>query len=292
LRGWSDGNSGATAEPHETIRVRPVTTALGAEMHGIDLSRPLVAATTAVLRQALLDHLVIFVRDQHLTADQFLAFAEAMGEPMEYPFVSGLPGYPLVTPVLKEAHETTNFGGVWHTDTAYLEEPPKATMLLAREVPPYGGDTLFANQQLAYERLSDGMRALLDGLVGVNSSVRSDGIRTHVDRDVPATDETGKSGYVAEHPVVRTHPESGRKSLYVNPGHTVRFRGMTEAESAPILNFLFDHQVTDEFVCRFRWEPGSLALWDNRAVLHYPLNDYHGHRREMHRITLRGDKPR
>ena len=281
-----------TTETHEQIRIHPLTTALGAEIEGVDLSRPLARETVATLRQALLDHLVIFFRDQDLTTDKYLAFAHAMGEPMEYPFVSGLPGASLITPVIKEADARVNFGGVWHTDTAYLEEPPKATILLAREIPPYGGDTMFANQQLAFENLSERMQELLSGLIGVNSSVRSDGIRTHVDRDVPQLDTNGTSGFIAEHPVVRTHPETGRKSLYINRGHTVRFQGMTEEESLPLLNFLFDHQVTDEFLCRFRWQPGSLALWDNRAVLHYPLNDYHGHRREMYRITLRGDKPR
>lgn len=281
----------ATAEAHETIRINRVTGALGAEIEGVDLSKPLAPETVAALNRALLDHLVIFFRDQELSPERFLAFAQAMGEPMEYPFVNGIPGHPLITPVVKEAHETSNFGGVWHTDTAYLPEPPKATMLLARDVPPFGGDTLFANQQLAYESLSEGMREMLDRLVAVNSSVRSDGIRTHVDRDVPAIGNSGKNGYVAEHPAVRTHPESGRKSLYINRGHTVAFRDMSEEESAPLLEYLFAHQIRAEFVCRFRWRPGSLALWDNRAVLHYPLNDYHGQRREMHRITLRGDRP-
>lgn len=282
----------STAKLQDTLTIRPVTTALGVEIEDIDLSQPISAETAGALRQALLDHLVVFFRGQTLNSEQYLTFAHAMGEPMDYPFVTGLPEASLITPVIKEADETTNFGGVWHTDTAYLEEPPKATMLLASEVPPYGGDTLFANQQLAYERLSEGMRNMLEGLTGVNSSERAAAIRTHVDRDVPPIESGGGSGFVAEHPVVRTHPESGRKSLFVNRGHTVRFAGMTEEESAPLLNYLFDHQVTDEFVCRFRWEPGSLALWDNRSVLHYPLNDYHGYRREMHRITLRGDKPR
>jgi len=282
----------ATTEMQRTLTIRPVTTALGAEIEGVDLSKPLSPDVVAKLRQAMLDHLVIFFRDQTLNAEQYLAFAHTMGEPMEYPFVSGLPEASLITPVVKEADQTVNFGGVWHSDTAYLPEPPKATMLLARETPPSGGDTMFANQQLAYEKLSEGFRAVLDGLTAVNSSVRADGIRTNVDKDVPADTETGMAGYSAEHPVVRTHPETGRKSLYINRGHTVRFVGWSEEESLPILNHLFDHQITEEFVCRFRWQPGSLALWDNRAVLHYPLNDYHGHRREMHRITLRGDKPR
>lgn len=282
----------ALADSADAITLKPVSAALGVEITGVDLTRPLDAGTTAMLRQALLDHLVIFFRDQHLTPAQYFAFAQAMGEPMEYPFVQGIDGFPLITPVVKEVHETTNFGGVWHTDTAYLEEPPKATMLLAREVPPVGGDTMFANQQRAYESLSAGMRALLDPLTGVNSSVNAAGIRTRVDRDVPALGNSGEHGYIAEHPAVRTHPESGRKSLYVNRGHTTNFVDMSAEESAPILQYLFTHQVTEEFTCRFQWQPGSLALWDNRAVLHYPLNDYHGHRREMHRITLRGDRPR
>ena len=159
-----------TTETHEKIRIHPLTTALGAEIEGVDLSKPLARETVATLRQALLDHLVIFFRDQDLTTDKYLAFAHAMGEPMEYPFVSGLPGASLITPVIKEADARVNFGGVWHTDTAYLEEPPKATILLAREIPPYGGDTMFANQQLAFENLSERMQELLSGLIGVNSS--------------------------------------------------------------------------------------------------------------------------
>jgi len=282
----------ATSTRTQSLTIKPITTALGAEIAGIDLSGPLAPETVQALRQALLDHLVIFFRDQDLNVEQYLAFAHAIGEPMEYPFTKGLPDASLITPVVKEADEEVNFGGVWHSDTAYLEEPPMATMLLARETPPYGGDTMFANQQLAYERLSDGLRNILDGLTAINSSVRADGIRTRIDKDVPVLDDQDTAGFMAEHPVVRTHPESGRKSLFVNRGHTVNFVGMREEESLPILNYLFEHQVRDEFTCRFRWRPGSLALWDNRAALHYPLNDYHGHRREMHRITLRGDKPR
>jgi len=161
------------------------------------------------------------------------------------------------------------------------------SMLLAREIPPYGGDTEFASQYLAYEALSEGMRRLLDGLIGVNSSAKADVTRTREDR----VKEYSRH-YEAEHPVVRTHPETGRKALYVNRGHTVRFRGMTEAESAPLLEFLFRHQVKAEFTCRFQWQVGSLAFWDNRCTQHNPINDYHGHRRVMHRITLAGDKPK
>ena len=167
-----------------------------------------------------------------------------------------------------------------------------ATMLIAREVPPFGGDTLFANMYLAYETLSAGMQRLLDGLVAVNSSAKADVTKTREDRIRDGARTDAKREYVAEHPVVRTHPETGRKALYVNGGHTVRFKDMTEAESAPLLEYLFAHQQRPEFTCRFRWEAGSIALWDNRCTQHNPINDYHGYRRVMHRVTLAGDQPR
>lgn len=277
---------------YETIAVEPIAGALGAEIHGVDLSRDLSDQTVAEIRQALLEHLVVFFRDQDITPDQQLAFGRRFGEVIEYPFVKGLEGYPLITPVVKLEHETVNFGGVWHSDTTYLEEPPMATILLAREVPDFGGDTLFANQYLAYETLSEGMKRMLDGLYAVSSSTKADASRTREDRmrDAPGA----KAGGVleAEHPVVRTHPETGRKALYVNIAHTTRFRDMTEEESAPLLNYLFQHQARPEFTCRFRWRKGSIAFWDNRCAHHNPVNDYHGKRRVMHRITLKGDRPR
>ena len=266
--------------------------ALGAEIRGVDLSRPLSANTVSDIRRAFLEHLVVFFRDQRLDSEQFLAFGRAMGEPIEYPLVKGLPGYPLIIPVLKLEHERTNFGGIWHSDTAYLEVPPMGSMLLAREVPPVGGDTQFANQYLAYEALSPGMQRMLEGLVGVNSSTKADATRTREDRMKTEAREDAKREYIAEHPVVRTHPETGRKSLYVNVAHTVRFKDLTEEESAPLLSYLFQDQVRPEYTCRFRWEVGSLAFWDNRCVQHNPVNDYHGHRRLMHRITLKGERPR
>ena len=154
-----------------------------------------------------------------------------------------------------------------------------------------GGDTLFANQYLAYETLSDGMKRLLDGLVALNASAKADVTRTREDRLKDSKNSQARKDYVAEHPVVRTHPETGRKALYVNVAHTVRFKDMSEEESAPILDFLFRHQTRPEFTCRFHWEPGSIAFWDNRCAQHNPVNDYHGYRRMMHRITLKGDKP-
>jgi len=193
--------------------------------------------------------------------------------------------------VKKLEHEKVNFGGIWHSDTAYLDVPPMASMLLAREIPPRGGDTLFANMYLAYETLSEGMKRMLASLVAVNASTKADVTRTREDRIRTEGQEARKS-YEAEHPVVRTHPETGRKALYVNVGHTVRFRGMTEEESAPLLSYLFQHQVRPEFTCRFVWRVCSIALWDNRCAQHNPVNDYHGFRRVMHRITLAGDRPK
>ena len=165
------------------------------------------------------------------------------------------------------------------------------SMLLAREVPPWGGDTLFASQTLAYDSLSDTMKRLLDGLRGVSSSAKADVSRTREDRIRSDGRAGAPTEYRAVHPVVRTHPETGRRALYVNVAHTVGIEGLTDAESAPLLAFLFEHQVRPEFTCRFAWRPGSLAFWDNRCTLHNPVNDYHGFRRVMHRITLRGDRP-
>ena len=277
--------------PYRHIEVRRVAGALGAEVHGVDLSVPLPAETTAEIRRAWLENLVIFFRDQALTPAQYMVFAQSMGEPVEYPFVKGIEGHPRIIEVKKLEHEKVNFGGVWHSDTAYLDAPPMASMLLAREIPPYGGDTLFANQYLAWEALSAGMQRMLEGMTAINSSARADVSKTREDRLKSDGREDAPREYNAEHPVVRTHPETGRKALFVNIAHTARFTGWSEEESAPLLQYLFAHQVKPEFTCRFVWRPGSLAFWDNRCAQHNPVNDYHGYRRLMHRITLAGDRP-
>ena len=274
--------------PFET---RPIAGAIGAELHGVDIGGDIPDSAVAAIRQALLEHGVIFFRDQHLPPDRFLAFARRFGPPVEYPFLKGIDGYPEIIAVAKLEHETVNFGGVWHSDTTYLEQPPMATLLVAREVPETGGDTLFANQYLAYETLSDGMKRLLGGLRGTSSSLKADASKTREDRIKTDGSAEARKVLVAEHPVVRTHPETGRKALFVNRAHTVGFAGITAEESAPILEYLFRHQIRPEFTCRFRWEPGSLAIWDNRCAQHYAVNDYAGHRRIMHRITLAGDRP-
>jgi len=274
------------------IDVRPIAGAIGAEISGVDLGKELDEDTVAAIRRAWLDHCVIFFRDQDLPPARFLTFARRFGNVIEYPFIKGLEEFPEIIPVVKLEHEKTNFGGIWHSDTSYLEAPPMGTMLIAREVPPVGGDTMFANTYLAYETLSDGMKRMLDGLIAINTSAKADVSRTREDRIKQSMREDAKKEYVGEHPVVRTHPETGRKALYINVGHTLRFKDMTVEESAPILRYLFQHQTRPEFTCRFTWKVGSLAFWDNRCALHNPVNDYHGYRRVMHRITLAGDKPR
>jgi taurine dioxygenase len=274
------------------LDIRPLAGALGAEILGVDLARGLDEETVDAIRRTWLDHGVIFFRDQDLAPAQFLELARRFGTPVEYPFVKGIDGFPDITPVVKLPHERHNFGGIWHSDTTYLERPPMATMLIAREVPPYGGDTLFASMYLAWETLSSGMQRLLEPLAAVNSSAKADVTRTREDRIKESGRADARREYLAEHPAVRTHPETGRKALYVNVAHTTRFRDMTEEESVPILDYLFRHQVRPEHTCRFAWRPGSIAFWDNRCVQHNPVNDYHGHRRVMHRVTLAGDVPR
>lgn len=269
------------------IEVRPVSGAIGAEISGIDLSAPLADDAVAEIRQAWLEHLVVFFRDQTLTPAQQLTLAKRFGDPVEYPFIQGLEGFPMITPVVKLPEEKVNFGGLWHTDTTYQAEPPMASMLYALELPPYGGDTLFANCYLAYDTLSDGLKQTLGPLIGVNSSHKGRVVDTRAARIKDAPKEPN-AARIAEHPVVRVHPETGRKSLYVSFAHTTHFKGWTEEESKPLLDYLFQHQTRPEFTCRFSWTPGAVTLWDNRCALHNPINDYHGHRRELHRITFAG----
>jgi taurine dioxygenase len=273
------------------FEARWLSGAVGVETAGLDLSRPLAVDVLTRLRDVWLRAGVLVVRGQNLDSAAFERVAEMFGAPSDYPFLQGLPGHPHITEVVKLEHETVNFGGVWHSDTTYLPSPPMATLLIARQTPPAGGDTLFASQVAAYEALSEGMKRLLAPLRGVSSSAKADVSRTREDRLRDAGRQEEPQTFEASHPVVRTHPETGRRSLYVNEAHTVRFEGMTEDESAPLLEWLFRHQVRPEFTCRVVWSPGTLAIWDNRQVLHNPINDYHGHRRVMHRITLAGDVP-
>jgi taurine dioxygenase len=273
------------------IEVHPVAPALGAEIRGVDLTRDLSEAAFAELRQAFGRYGVIFFRDQDLTPEQHLTFAERWGEIDVNRFFQPVDGHPMIAEVRKEPDQETNIGGSWHTDHSYDTAPAMGSMLYAREVPEVGGDTLFASMYRAYDALSDGLQKTLDGLQAWHSS-------RHVFGPGGSTLRLRRDGRIrnpelatqdARHPVVVTHPTTGRKALYVNPGFTVRFDGWTEAESQPLLAFLYDHAVRPEFTCRFHWQVGSIAFWDNRATWHFAMNDYAGRRRLLHRITLAGE---
>ena len=276
---------------YEPIRVHPVAGALGAEIDGVDLSRPLGEETVLEIRGALLEHLVVFFREQSIAPSAFSALGRQFGTLTQYPFVQGMVGHPEIIEVVKRENEVLNFGGIWHSDTTYLPKPPMGSLLYAKEIPPTGGDTLFANMYLAFETLSDGMKSMLSGLSGVNSADKPDAALTRAERKKERPKDAGNLVTEAIHPIIRTHPETGRKALYVNPGHTVRIEGFTVEESTPILEHLYHHQTRPEFTCRFQWTVGAVAFWDNRAAQHYAINDYHGHRRVMQRITLAGDEP-
>ncbi|MBT5265867.1 MAG: taurine dioxygenase [Rhodospirillaceae bacterium] len=271
--------------------VTPLAGAIGAEIGGVDLSRDTDDAAIAELRAALLTHGVIFLRDQELTPASQMEFARKFGTPAIYPFVQGLEDFPEITPIIKQEDETVNFGGLWHTDTAYLERPPLGTILYALEVPAAGGDTEWASLYAAYDALSDGMKQMLEPLRAVNRSEKGRVAQTRASAIASSPTDLSNTELVAEHPVVRTHPETGRKALYVNLAHTSHFVGMTEAESKPILDYLFELEIRPEFTCRFHWRSGSIAIWDNRCTLHNPINDYQGSKRVMHRVTLEGDVP-
>ena len=273
------------------FEAKRIAGALGAEIAGLDLSRDLDEAVIDEIRRALLDHLVLFFRDQTLTMDQQLAFARRFGPLDTYPMVKGIEGFPELVEVRKEPDEKINFGGLWHSDTSYLPEPPRAAILYAKELPPYGGDTLYANMYMAYDALSDGLKAALDGLFVVNSGAAAGGAQSRSLRRGEAPKEDDRVAREAVHPIIRTIPETGRKVLYCNGAHTLRIEGWTEAESAPLLAHLYAVQQRPEFSCRFRWTPGAVAFWDNRTVQHNAINDYHGFRRIMHRCAIKGAKP-
>ncbi len=274
--------------------IQPLAGALGAEIRGVDLKKDFSKA----VHDAFLKYSVLVIRDQQLEPADLMGVGARFGEPCHYPFVTGLEGYPFIFEVVKEESETVNFGGNWHSDTTYLSQPPLATLLYALETPTHGGDTLFTSTYAAYNALSEGMRALVDKLVGVNSaSLKVTGGRRklHAPGNVGGMkihDIEHADGYEAEHPVVRTHPDTGRKALYLSRSHTIRFRDMSEEESRPLIDFLQAHQTRPEFTCRVRWSPGTLTIWDNRCTQHNAVNDYHGQRRRMRRLTVGAQTPR
>jgi taurine dioxygenase len=270
---------------YETITVKPLAGALGAEIAGVDLRQPLSNQQRSEIHDAFLAHCAIYIRDQALGGAELLRYARYFAEPAYYPFAEGLPDYPEIFEIRKEPDQRKNVGARWHSDTTYLEKPPIATMLYAREIPAYGGDTMVANQYLAYEALSPGLRRMLDGLTGIYSA-GPDRTGREENKHMKMKDTDKAALYEAEHPVVRTHPETGRKALYVSSEHTIRFKGMTEEESRPLVDFLQAHCTRPEFTARIRWENGTVGIWDNRCCQHLAINDYHGQRRVMWRLPV------
>lgn len=276
---------------YKHITVEPVTPAIGANIFGVDISRELSAEVVAEIRAAYLEHLVVFFHDQTLTPAQLVAFSKRFGEIGYYPFVSGMPEQPEVVAVVKKEDEKINFGGLWHTDTSYLERPPMGSVLYAVEVPKIGGDTLWNNMYMAYEALSPTLREMLTGLRGVNSAEKPDAAVTRTHRMAESPKDARAIVTTAAHPIVRTHPETGRRALYCAAAHTMHIEGMTVEESRLLLQYLYSVQQREEFGCRLHWKRGMVAFWDNRCAQHNALNDYHGYRREMHRVTLEGEVP-
>jgi len=269
-----------------SLAISPVNGAVGAVVSGLDLSRPLEGDTCATLRRALADRGVLFFHDQDLTPEQHIGLARQFGQINVNRFFAHHEAHPEIALVAKEPHHKRNIGGGWHTDHSYDVEPAMGSILYAREVPPHGGDTLFASMYAAYDALSDGLKDTLSRMRALHSSRHVFGqergdLKGRIGNTHLATQD-------AIHPVVITHPDSGRKALYVNPGFTVRFDGWTDEESRPLLDYLYRHAQRPEFACRFQWRKGSIAFWDNRATWHQAVNDYHGERRLMHRITVEG----
>jgi taurine dioxygenase len=278
------------------ISVEPLAGALGAEVQAPPLATLADEDTWREIRRAFVEYAVVVFRDQALEPADIMRVGARFGEPCFYPFVTGMEGYPYIFEIVKAESETKNFGGAWHSDSSYQKQPPLATLLYAVETPTHGGDTLFTSTYAAYDALSAGMKKLVDGLIAVNSGeLKYGGGRTAMHKQIGSMkvhDTDSANEYVSEHPVARTHPETGRKALYCSRSHTVHFKGMTEEESKPILEWLVMHQVRPEFTCRVRWAPGTLTVWDNRCTQHNAVNDYHGQKRRMRRLTVGPQTPR
>ena len=277
---------------YNRISVEQVSGALGAEIGGVNVADELDEETIGEIRRALLEHLVIFFRDQELSVDRHKAFTRRFGEIFIHPnFQLGQDDKEMVY-LLRQPGDTSVAGEKWHADTTMMETPPMGAILYALEVPAYGGDTIFANQYLAYETLSEGMKDMLDGLNAVHSDIRVAGPQSDVNskRTSKVRDDANWRPTVHTHAIVKVHPETGRKHLFINPVYTMHIDGMTEAESAPILEFLYAHQRQPEFTCRFAWKQGSIAFWDNRCSMHLAVHDNHDSVRHMQRTQIAGSR--
>ena len=274
------------------LDIHPIAGALGAEIGGVTVADDLDDAVIGEIRQALLDHGVIFFRDQKLDPARHKAFTRRFGEIFRHPNYQGVSADPEIVDIRREPGDRKIVGEDWHTDTTMVAEPPLGAILYAIEVPPYGGDTLFANQYLAYESLSDGLKRTLEGLRAVHSDRMVAGplAGMNAQRSTKVREDADWRETISVHPVVRTHPETGRKLLFVNRSYTVGFEGWTEAESKPLLEYLLEHGHRPEFTCRFRWANGSIAFWDNRSTKHLAVHDAGPFRRIMRRTQIVGDR--
>lgn len=279
-----------------SLVIRPLATACGAEVTGIDLRRP-TGSDLDTVAQALGDHSVLFFRDQDLQPEEQVAITQRFGSVLRVPYIKHLDEHPDVIAVLKEADERqiSTFGGTWHSDFSFLSAPPSLTLLYALELPDVGGDTLWSSQYAAYDALSDGLKRMLDPLCAIHTGwphgANSPGPDVPVSRSINMVRNDPEADREVVHPVVRVHPVTGRKALFINSVYTQQFEGMTQEESRPLLQYLFGHTTRVEFTCRLRWTVGTLAVWDNRCLLHLAINDYDGSRRLLHRTTVSGDTP-
>jgi taurine dioxygenase len=275
------------------IEVRPIAGNIGAEIHGVDVAQNLPDETIAAIRAALNEHGVIFFREQTMTVEQHKAFTRRFGEIFIHPNYKGVGEDDEIVTMLRQPGDKKIVGEEWHADTTMVAEPPMGAILYGIEVPAYGGDTLFANQYLAYETLSDAMKRMIEPLRAVHTDRKVAGPRAgmNAQRSTKVREDDAWQETINLHPVVRTHPETGRKCLFVNHSYTVAFEGMTEEESKPLLDYLLNHGHRPEFTCRFRWEPGSIAFWDNRATKHLAVHDAGPFRRLMRRTQVCGDRP-
>lgn len=283
------------ARDYRHIEARPLAAAMGAEIAGVDV-RTLSDDAFAEVQDALWRHKMIYFRDQPLDHADHAAFSLRWGPFGTDAYTKGVAGHPDVQPVIKEADKRAKaiFGGSWHTDSAFLEQPPSVSTLYSVEIPPFGGDTAWANTVLAYNMLTPTMQAMLAPLrvhmsaeVNFGTQVQLNGAAVPFASD----DKQAQAFNGSYHPLVRTHPHSGEKSLYVDESYAVGIEGMTSAEARPLLAFLVSHITQHAFTCRLRWEPNMLVLWDNRICLHHASNDYDGYRRELYRTTVQGEVP-
>jgi taurine dioxygenase len=293
-----------SARAYRHIEVKPLAAAMGAEILGVEVGRE-SEAQFAEIEDALFRHKMIYFRGQRIGHAEHHSFSRRFGPFAEDAYTDGMPGFREVQPLIKEADDKSEhiFGSGWHTDSPFLTEPPAITMLRSVEIPPYGGDTMWANSALAWNMLSDTMRSMIAGLrvhfsmrdvlesAQANAEQRNSPVgRLAALKELPESVQVKVRGNV--HPLVRTHARSGEKALYVDPSYAIGLEGMKPDEAAPLLKYLCDHLTQPAFTCRLRWEPDMVALWDNRLCLHQAFNDYQGYRREMYRTTVAGEKPR